>query len=192
MEKNTQTSNDQNAQTPEQEEILSIDIVRNRVDYGTYIARLPDQRNNTCRAYSVLQKIYRQDDTEVKGYYRCSRCYVFLYVLARNGTGALNRHVEEKCEKLPPDMRIAARNARLGRVNKQADVVTVNTTSAIASAHPKGTPPAIDIADKAAVVNIKASDLVLALRKATEIGQRYGSKDLDLFADILKEHDNKW
>lgn len=39
-------------------EILTVDIVQNRVDYGTYEARFPTETNLQSSAYEVIRRIY--------------------------------------------------------------------------------------------------------------------------------------
>lgn len=178
--------NENDAEVPaeQQPEALTIETVRNRVEYGTYIAKLPTGPSDKCRSYKVLQKIYEQDGTEIKHFYRCTCCGNYLMVAASNGTGPLNRHVDEQCEALSPDVRRAARAKRLGHSNKSKETPV-----------PKQVAPDEvnrDVVARTDVINISVNEMAMALSKATEIGFRYGSKNADFFTAILEPNKNKW
>lgn len=181
--------NQEEPQAEQQKEMLTKEIVSNRIDYGQLIARFPDERRKQCRAYTIIQKIYRTDKSEVKGFYRCSRCKNILQVNVSNGTAPLTRHADEKCTALSAANRAESRAARLGYAKETADENVANDM-----VEPVDAEKQTEAAEPTSsfIIKINANDLALALSKATDIGFKYGRTDSASFAAILRENQNKW
>lgn len=196
---------------------LNKDLVRNRLDYGTYeAAQARDtQGRRPFRSHEVIHKIYLTDGgIEIPNWYQCTRCNEILFCVSRHGTKPLNAHADYKCTELTNEQKEAGRLAHRSRANENhrdpnpmpnappnnliqaANVAPVNSTPATTTTTTSATNPALDTpnevpASASQAAQLTADELAIALWRATTLGATYGVVPVTTFRRFL-DRDQPW
>lgn len=119
MENRPATAIDEAALTEEQ--------VRALIGMNLYVVRWATGNHDKSMAYNVIQKVYRlnerNEQIEIKGWYKCSWCPALLNLLAGQGTTPLLRHIRA-CKNRPANYVLPDHNAKI-RVVQQVNAPNV-------------------------------------------------------------------